>query len=96
MKKTIIAALLLVISVVIGTLCYVNSFYPLGVEIIEVDEQDDVVVCIDGAGNAWEFSGVEDWQVGDFAALLMNNHGTAKTIYDDVIVAARYAGTFEG
>ena len=73
-----------------------HSIYPLTVQIVELDHNADVVVCVDGTGNCWEFYGVEDWQVGDFASLLMDNNGTTETVYDDVITMAYYAGNFEG
>ena len=73
-----------------------HSVYPLTVQVVELDREGDIVTCVDGAGNGWEFYGVEDWQVGDFASLLMDDNGTPENIYDDVITMAHYAGTFEG
>lgn len=72
-----------------------ETLYPLAVKVESIDREADVVKCIDGAGNVWEFFGCEDWQEGDFAALLMNDKGTP-SIYDDEIITARYAGVFEG
>lgn len=72
-----------------------ETLYPLAVRVSTIDREADVVKCIDGAGNVWEFFGCEDWQEGDFAALLMNDKGTP-SIYDDEIITARYAGVFEG
>ncbi len=73
-----------------------HEVYPLTVQVIELDREGDIVTCVDGADNFWEFYGVEDWQTGDFASLLMDDNGTPNTIYDDVITMAHYAGTFEG
>lgn len=101
----IIIVLLVVFALALPVLMYVeyqaeikteHSVYPLTVQVIELDREADVVVCVDGAGNGWEFYGVEDWQIGDFASLLMDNNGTPETIYDDVITMAHYAGIFEG
>jgi hypothetical protein len=103
MKKIIVAVLIMVFCTVgicvIGPLCNdttTNSIYPLTVQVAELDHEADVVVCVDSAGNGWEFYGVEDWQVGDFVSLLMDDNGTPETIYDDVITMTRYAGIFEG
>jgi len=91
------AVLLLGVSTACGWMDWKdNDVYPLTVRVVELDHDAGVVVCVDGAGNGWEFYGVEDWQVGDFASLLMDNNGTTETIYDDVITMAHYAGTFEG
>lgn len=103
MKKIIVAVLFWAFCIaggcVVGTLCNpasTHSVYPLTVQVIELDCEGDIVTCVDGADNLWEFYGVEDWQTGDFASLLMDDNGTPNTIYDDVITMAHYAGTFEG
>ena len=69
--------------------------YALTTKVVELDRENDVVVCEDFNGNLWEFYGCEDWQIDDIASLRMDNNGTP-TIYDDEIVSARYNGTFEG
>lgn len=95
-------ALLLVALIAFGWMGYSkatepeHSVYPLTVVVIELNRENDIVTCVDGADNVWEFYGVEDWQTGDFASLLMDNNGTPNTIYDDVITMTLYAGTFEG
>ena len=73
-----------------------HNVYPLAAQVVELDSNADVVVCVDGTGNCWEFYGIENWQVGDFASLLMDDNGTTETVYDDVIIMACYAGAFEG
>ena len=89
------------ITLMIGTACEAVAdeqkagTYPLTVKVVTIDREADAVECVDGAGNVWEFFGCEDWQEGDFASLLMNDKGTP-SIYDDEIITARYAGTFEG
>lgn len=71
------------------------KLYPLTVVVIELDRENDIVTCVDGADNFWEFYGCEDWETGDFASFLMNDQGTT-SIYDDTIEMIRYAGIFEG
>ena len=99
--KKIIVAVLVIAGLFVGlnlnkTEEVKNNVYPLTVVVIELDREGDIVTCVDGADNFWEFYGVEDWQTGDFASLLMDDNGTPNTIYDDVITMAHYAGTFEG
>lgn len=72
-----------------------HHVYAKTVVVIQLDTDSDVVTCVDGADNFWCFYGVEDWQTGDFASLLMDDNGTAETIYDDIILEATYAGTFD-
>ena len=58
-------------------------------KIVEIDRNTDVVVCEDCNGNLWEFSGAEDWQVGDECNLVMFDCGTEE-IADDVIIRETY------
>ena len=70
-----------------------SNLYPLTAQVVEINREVDVVVCVDGAGNAWEFTECEDWQEGDFVSLLMNANGTA-SIHDDVIEQTLFGGCF--
>ena len=63
--------------------------------VTEVDEEEDVVYCVDFSGNEWSFTGIEDWMVGDFCSMVMDNMGTV-CIYDDEIVSTRYTGWLDG
>ena len=69
--------------------------YALTTQVVQVDYENDLVVCEDFNGNLWEFEGTEDWMYGDIASLVMNDMGTPE-IYDDEIVSARYSGYFDG
>lgn len=63
--------------------------------VVELEYESDTVVCSDGAENLWAFYGIEDWQINDFVSLLMDDNGTPETIYDDAIIEATFAGTFD-
>lgn len=64
-------------------------YYAKSARVIEIDRVADVVTFEDCTGNLWDWEGVEDWEVDDFAALLMNSKGTA-SIYDDEIISAKF------
>lgn len=66
------------------------SYYALATVVTAIDSTEDAVICEDSTGNVWAFYGIEDWQVGNNANLLMHDNGT-KSIYDDVICGATYA-----
>lgn len=74
----------------IGTNLTNGWYYALATKIVETNRETNVVTCEDCNGNLWEFYGVEDWEVGDNANLLMNSKGTAK-IEDDEICGVTYA-----
>lgn len=64
--------------------------YARVVVVDDIDEAADVVTFIDSVGFLWEIEGIEDWNIGDAAALLMNNQSTS-SILDDVIIGAYYS-----
>ena len=72
-----------------------ESTYALTTQVVQVDYENNVVVCQDFNGNLWEFEGTEDWMYGDIASFVMNDMGTP-SIYDDEIISARYSGYFDG
>lgn len=65
------------------------DYYALATVVTTIDRNTNVVTCKDYNGNLWEFYGVEDWQVGDNANLLMDTMDTER-IYDDEICGATY------
>lgn len=73
-----------------------SQVYPLAVTVDSVNRVSDTVQCYDGAGNLWEFSGVEDWFPGDVAALLMDDNATPWTISDDKVLGVRYGFSMIG
>lgn len=68
----------------------VSEYYALATKVVAIDQEADIVTCEDCNGNLWEFYGVEDWEVGDCASLLMESHGTKK-IEDDTIEDVRFS-----
>lgn len=66
-----------------------RNIYALSTTVYSVDNRNDVVTFEDANGNLWEYSGIEDWCVGDTAALVMYDNNTP-LIYDDEIISARY------
>ena len=69
----------------------VHRYYPLAAQVYDLDYRGDFVTLVDAGGNAWGFTGCEDWMRGDIAALLMDSKGTGN-ISDDEIIMVRYAG----
>lgn len=95
MKKILFALSILFVLSFVSCIRPADSIqYAKTAKIIEVNRITDTVTCEDYNGNLWEFTECEDWEVGDIAALLMNNNGT-ENIYDDTIVEVRYCGALE-
>lgn len=72
-----------------------ENLYALTTQVVQVDYENDVVVCQDFNGDLWEFEGCEDWLYGDIASMVMNDKGTPVK-YDDEIVSVRYGGWLDG
>ena len=65
-------------------------FYALTTQVVEIDRDAGIVTVEDANGNLWEFEGVEDWEVGDCASMIMSDNGT-DAIFDDEILDIRYS-----
>lgn len=68
----------------------VNNYYALTAQVVKIDKTQDIVTVEDSVGNLWEFYGVEDWEIGDCASMVMDDMGTDR-IYDDEVANVRYA-----
>lgn len=68
----------------------ISHLYPLSTTVTEI--KNDTVTVEDSNGNLWSFNGVEDWEVGDGCALIMNDNSTSEII-DDTIISTRYQRT---
>ena len=66
-----------------------SDYYGLTTIVEETDDIMDTVYVRDCNGHLWSFQGVEDWQVGDCATLIMDNNRTLD-IADDIVTSAHY------
>ena len=87
--RKVLTALALVMSLAAHGLVY-----PTTMQITYIE--GDVVTLETSTGIVYEMDGAEDYMVGDLVSCLMFSNGTPR-VFDDVIVAARFAGyTIEG
>lgn len=77
------------------TTTIVTNEYALTTIVINVDEENDIVQCVDFNGNIWEFKGCADWVINDYCSMIMNDNGTEE-IEDDIIVSTHYSGWLDG
>lgn len=87
MKKMFALALVLVSLFSVAS----AEIYPAVGVVTDLDYEHDLVIFEDYNQNLWIFEGIEDWDIGDIGALLMDDMET-ESIYDDMILLARYAG----
>ena len=72
-----------------------HNYYAQTTVVVELDRENDEVICVDFNGEEWVFIGIEDWMVGDYASMVMDDMGT-ELIFDDEIVSVRYDGWLDG
>lgn len=66
-----------------------TTTYAMTCEVVELDRENNLMILVDANGFEWAWEGIEDWQIGDCASMLMDNNGTAE-IFDDVILSMNY------
>ena len=58
-----------------------------------VEDDDGIIYLVDGADNKWVVEEYpEDYFVGDYVSVLLDNNGTTNTIYDDKILQITATG----
>ena len=72
----------------------VDNFYTRTGLVVDLDYDTDVVTVVDGADLVWQFTGCEDYCVGDLVEILMQKAGNPENIFDDVIYSTCYAGFY--
>ena len=66
-----------------------GTIYPDAMTVTDITQ--DTVTIETSTGNLFQFTGAEDYEVGDMAATIMYSHGT-EDVTDDSILCVRYAG----
>lgn len=91
------AGLLFMLGAALGGLCVScaadegqANLYPLAGVVVRIDSDSDLVSVRDGAGNLWQFYGVEGWMLGEGVAILMDGRGT-EVVSDDRMLSVRHA-----
>ena len=72
----------------------VDNFYTRTGLVVDLDYDTDVVTVVDGADLVWQFTGCEDYCVGDLVEILMQKAGNPENIFDDVIYSTCYTGFY--
>lgn len=72
----------------------VENFYTRTGLVVDLDYDTDVVTVVDGADLVWQFTGCEDYCIGDLVEMLMQKTGKPDYILDDVIFSTCYAGFY--
>lgn len=93
MKKFVTIVVLFILVVAYSTAC--AEIYPQTFVVEHINYEHDVMILVDYNENEWECFGIEDYDIGDIIAAIMDDNGT-EIIFDDEIVDLRYAGYMEG
>lgn len=99
MKKMVLTMMTMAMMIIGLTACGQpakgTGWYAKTTVVVEVNYDANEVHCVDFNGDEWVFVDCEDWAVGDYCSMIMNDMGT-KTIYDDEIISCRYDGWLDG
>lgn len=76
----------------IAAVAMAGLIYPQTYIVTDVNYETDVVEITSPTGYTYEFTGTEDWVVGELCSCIMYSNGTTN-ITDDVIISCRYAGS---
>lgn len=68
-----------------------HHLYPQSAVVSNLDFENDTVIVRNPNGHEFGFRGIEDYEIGDKVAMIMDTNGTS-LVYDDKIVDVRYAG----
>lgn len=91
----LIEVIAIVVICVIPTNSNKSNTYSATMIVSEVSTTFDMVEITTSTNIHYVFEGVEDWTVGDFVAVTMNDNGTSEDITDDIIINCTFAGTME-
>ena len=64
------------------------SIYATTMRVTAINNAKDIVTA---TGHIFEMKGTEDYMIGDYVSLVMDDNGTPG-ITDDIIVSAQYSG----
>lgn len=69
-----------------------NDYYGCLMQVVGFDFTEDTVIFQDYSGECYEWYGIEDWYMHDFAVVCLDDNGT-DFCEDDKIVSVRYTRT---
>ena len=72
----------------------VDNFYTRTGLVVDLDHDTDTVTVVDGVDFIWQFTGCEDYCVGDLVEILMQKSGDPENIFDDLIYSTCYSGFY--
>lgn len=79
------------VAAIVTTIVVSHEYYPMCGTITDINTNEDYFIITDFNGENWIYEGIEDWQIDDIVACIMDNKGTL-SIKDDSIVKIKYCG----
>jgi hypothetical protein len=69
-----------------------RNLYPSTAVVTAIDYGKDSFTVVTSTNISYTLKGVEDWEVGDLASLLMYDIGSDGDITNDLVIELRYTG----
>lgn len=69
--------------------------YPLVLNVTNISFNTDTVLFVDNDGNLWSARGIEDFEIGDECAAIMDSKGTDEIFDDEIVTIKRCNSPYE-
>ena len=94
MKRAIITVMVILVALASGigfSVCtMMNHIYSRDGVVVEIDEETNEVIWVDGVSYEWAIEGVEDWMIDD-GITVINFDMFTDNIEDDYTINYRYS-----
>lgn len=85
-RDTLFAIIIVVVLLLLLGLGWTSEReYTREVVVVSINEQKNIIHCVDVVGNEWKFESNDEYNKGEMLVLSMHDNGTEGYIYDDVI-----------
>ena len=74
-----------------GVYTIMNHIYSRDGVVVEVNEETNEVIWVDGVGYEWAIEGIEDWMIDDGITVINFDMCTQDNIKDDITIEYRYS-----
>ena len=92
MLYNVINVLAIVITLIGAPMDKQADTYTRCMQVVELNYEQDLVICMDAVGYEWQFYGCEDYMITDIVCCEMLDVNNTDIITDDWIVGATYSG----
>lgn len=95
MKRAMITVIVILVvfasGIGFGVHTMMNHIYSRDGVVVEVNEDTNEVIWVDGVDHWWAIEGTEDWMIDDGITVINFDNFTPNNIEDDITIEYRYS-----